>query len=85
MNYKVEFALRAIKDLRAIPRTDQSKIIDKAESLSEDPYPRGSLKLKGVKEELWRVRVGNYRILYQVDDSVEIIDVRRIGHRKNIY
>ncbi len=65
MNYKVEFAERAIKDLRTIPRNYQLKIIDKSESLGVDPYPRGCLKLKGVSEELWRVRVGDYRILYQ--------------------
>jgi mRNA interferase RelE/StbE len=85
MSYKVTFASRAIKDLRAIPRADQSKIIDKAESLSENPYPRGCLKLKGLQEELWRVRVGDYRVLYHVSDAIEIIDIRRIGHRKNIY
>ena len=85
MNYKVEFASRAIKDLRSIPRSYQGKIIDKAESLAENPYPRGCLKLKGLQEELWRIRVGDYRILYQVDDSVEVIDIRKIGHRKDIY
>ena len=85
MNYKVVFASRALKDLRPIPRTYQEKIINKAESLGEDPYPRGCLKLKGIREELWRVRVGDYRILYHVDESVEIVDIRRIGHRKNIY
>jgi mRNA interferase RelE/StbE len=85
MNYKVEFASKAIKDLRSIPRVYQGKIIDKAESLSNDPYPRGCLKLKGLQEEFWRVRVGDYRILYRVDDSVQIVDIRRIGHRKGIY
>lgn len=85
MSYKVEFASRAIKDLRSIPRTYQGKIIDKTESLSENPFPRGCLKLKGLQEELWRVRVGDYRILYQVDETIKIVDVRRIGHRKDIY
>jgi mRNA interferase RelE/StbE len=85
MNYKVEFASRAIKDLHSIPRTYQGKIIDKAESLSVNPYPRGCLKLKGLQEALWRIRVGDYRILYQVDETVEVVDVRRIGHRKDIY
>ena len=85
MNYKVEFTTRAIKDLRSLPRVYQSKIIDKSEALSKDPYPQGCIKLKGVKEEFWRIRVGDYRILYQVDDSVKIVDIRRIGHRKGIY
>ena len=85
MSYKVAFASRAIKDLRSIPRGQQGKILDKAEDLSSNPYPRGCLKLKGTQEEFWRIRVGDYRILYQVDDFIEIIDIRRIGHRKNIY
>ena len=85
MNYKVEFASKAVRDLRSIPRTYQGKIITKAESLSKDPYPRGCLKLKGLQEEFWRVRVRDYRILSQVDDSIEIVDIRRIGHRKGIY
>ncbi len=84
-NYKVEFASKAVKDLRSIPRTDQGKIIDKAESLSENPYPRGCLKLKGLQEELWRIRVGNYRILYQVDESIEVVEIRRVGYQKDIY
>ncbi len=57
MNYNVVFASRAIKDLRSIPRDYQSRIIDKSEALSTDPYPQGCLKLKGIKEELWRIRV----------------------------
>ncbi|RLD21723.1 MAG: type II toxin-antitoxin system RelE/ParE family toxin [Bacteroidetes bacterium] len=85
MSYKVEFTLKAIKDLRSIPRGYQGRILDKAESLSDNPYPRGCLKLKGLQEEFWRIRVGDYRIIYQVDDAVEIIDIRRIGHRQGIY
>ncbi len=85
MSYKVVFASRAIKDLRSIPRKSQEQIIEKAEVLSENPYPKGSLKLKGVKEELWRIRIGNYRVLYAVDDEIKIVDIRRIGHRKDIY
>ncbi len=85
MNYKVEFSARAIKDLHSIPITYQGKIIEKVESLGEKPYPKGCLKLKGLQENLWRIRVGDYRILYQVDDSVKVVDIRKIGHRKNIY
>jgi len=85
MNYRVEFASKAVKDLRSIPRAYQGKIINKAEALANDPYPRGCLKLKGPQEDFWRVRIGDYRILYQVDDSVKIIDIRRIGHRKGVY
>jgi len=84
MSYSVVFASRAVKDLRSIPRKSQEQILDKAENLGEDPYPKGSLKFKGIKEELWRIRIGDYRVLYTVDDTVRIVDIRRIGHRKDI-
>ena len=85
MSYKVVFASRAVKDLRSLPRKSQEQIIEKAEDLSENPYPKGCLKLKGMKEEIWRIRIGDYRVLYAVDDSIEIVDIRRIGHRKDVY
>ena len=85
MNYKVEFSSKALKDLRSIPRLYQGKIIDKSEGLAIDPHPTGSLKLKGLNEEFWRIRIGDYRVIYKVLETVQVVDIRRIGHRKNIY
>jgi mRNA interferase RelE/StbE len=61
------------------------KIIEKAESLSEEPYPVGCKKLSGTIENLWRVRIGNYRIIYLVEEKIKIIKVTKIGHRKDVY
>ncbi len=75
----------AVKDLKSVPLKDQSKILDKIELLGENPFIKGCIKIKATHEPLWRIRQGNYRILFQVDDEIKIIDIRRIGYRKDIY
>jgi mRNA interferase RelE/StbE len=60
MSYSVVFSTNAIKDLHSIPREYQKKIISKAESLGNHPYPEDSVKLKGIRETLRRIRVGQY-------------------------
>jgi len=64
----------------------RTQVISKSiEELSVDPRPAGCKKLKGNNGNLWRMRVGNYRIIYIVDDIVRIVNVRKIGHRKDVY
>lgn len=46
---------------------------------------RGEKKLEGKKEEIWRIRVGDYRIIYLIEDTIKIVEIRKIGHRKDIY
>jgi len=53
--------------------------------LKEDPIPHGSVRIKGTKEEIFRIRVGEYRILYEVDQGVKIIGIIKIGKRSNVY
>lgn len=55
------------------------------DELAVNPRPVGCKKLKGEKEYLWRVRVGDYRIIYKIEDVVKVIEIRKVGHRKNIY
>ena len=52
--------------------------------IASDPFPSGSRKIVGA-DNLWRVRIGNYRILYEVDETEAIIRIERIGHRKDVY
>jgi len=85
MKYEILFSEGAVKDLKNVPSKDQIKIIDKIEKLSDDPYPKGCKKLKTSVEDLWRIRHGNYRVLYSIENGINIIDIRRIGHRKDIY
>ena len=49
------------------------------------PRPAGSKKLQGASENLWRIRTGDYRIIYAIEDTIKIIEIRKIGHRKDIY
>ena len=81
--YKIEIKKSAIKELNSIPQKDIQKIITKIQSLSSNPKPQGCTKL--TNREDYRIRVGNYRIIYSINDDILIIMVIKIGHRKEIY
>jgi len=83
--YQVSISKEALKELRQLPKQSVIVIHKSIDNLSQEPRPVGCKKLKGTKESLWRIRVGNYRIIYSVDDIIRIVEVRDIGHRKNIY
>jgi len=70
------------KDLRKIPAADLREILARMEALREAPPP-GSVKLSG--EEYYRVRQGDYRIIYEIEDDKLIVIVVRVGHRRDIY
>ncbi len=81
--YELRFRASVAKDLRGIPKSDVVKILAKARSLANDPRPPGCQKLAG--DERYRVRQGNYRILYTVSDALVVVEIVKIGHRKDIY
>lgn len=54
-------------------------------ALTNNPRPLGCKKLKGKHSEYWRIRIGNYRVIYDINDEVRIIDIKDVGHRKDIY
>ena len=83
--YKIVFSKTATKDLRNLPNIELQKIYSKIKLLEENPRPHGCKKLSGEKEDLWRIRIGDYRVIYSIDDLVTIVDIRRIGHRREIY
>jgi mRNA interferase RelE/StbE len=82
-NYRIEIKRSATKELRRIAAKDQRRIIDHIRSLSADPRPAGTKKLSG--EEKYRIRQGDYRILYQIYDETITVVVVRIGHRRDAY
>ena len=84
MSYSIVIKESALKQLEKVPKIFSKKIEKLIDSLSENPRPVGVKKLKGTKD-LYRVRVGDYRIIYSIDEDVKIVDVRKIGHRKDIY
>jgi mRNA interferase RelE/StbE len=83
-SYKIEFSRSAEKDLRRLDKPLVPKIFALIESLSVDPRPSGVKKLSGT-DHSYRIRKGDYRILYSVDDRILLIGIERIGHRKDIY
>jgi mRNA interferase RelE/StbE len=82
--YKIFFARSARKELQASPLNVAKRIIEKIESLDSNPRPSGSKKLHG-HSGLWRVRIGEYRVIYSIDDNTRTIDVILIRHRSDAY
>ena len=83
--YKVIVSRSAEKELNKLPETILKRISIVFDSLIYNPRPTGSKKLKGTDIDLWRVRVGDYRIIYDINDKIRIIDIKKVGHRKDIY
>ncbi len=82
--YSVVLTKSAEKDLRKLPAKTTKKIIEVLRSFEQQPRPDGCKKLKGYAN-LWRYRIGDYRIIYAISDVILLVDVREIGHRKDIY
>ena len=83
-NYKVEISRTAERQLKKLPPRDQRRVARAMLLLADGPYPRGTRKLLGY-EDIFRVRVGQYRILYSVSERSLIVIVLKVGHRKDIY
>ncbi len=81
--YKIQVKKSAKKELGKIPKNELLEILEKIKSLSNDPHPTGSIKL--TNQEKYRVRMGNYRMLYKVEDNFLTVFVVKVGHRKDIY
>ena len=82
-SYKIIISKKVRKDFRTIPKKDAEKILRMIYGLANDPHPTQSKKLKG--DELYRIRIGVYRVIYEIIDFQLIISVVKVGHRKNIY
>ena len=82
--YEIEITRTAEKRLKTIPRQERGRIVDAMLALSRDPRPRGSRKLQGYAD-VFRIRVGSYRILYSVEQRRLIIIILKVGHRGDIY
>lgn len=84
MSYRVTFARSARKELQSLDRQVASRVLDRIRALAEEPRPAGCRKLKGA-EELWRIRIGDYRVLYSVNDPESWVDVIAVRHRSDAY
>lgn len=83
-NYSVVFARSARKELEKLPLADARRIISKIEDLILLPRPPGAVTLQGNKG-LWRIRIGEYRVVYSIDEAKHIVDISAIGNRRDVY
>ena len=81
--YKVEFKPSVWKDLDDVPKADRRRILKRIQGMSDDPRPFGSQKLAG--QERYRLRQGDYRIIYSIEDDRLMVIVIKVGHRREVY
>jgi mRNA interferase RelE/StbE len=81
--YRIVLARSACKQLAALPRDVQQQVGPQIALLADDPRPHGSQKLKG--SDLYRIRVGDYRVVYAIDDDDLLIGIVRVAHRRDAY
>ena len=84
MKYRIEVKKSAAKALKKIPKADRKRIVDKIDDLVENPDGPETIKMKG-DNPFHRVRVGDYRIVYEIQNDVLLVLIVKIGHRKEIY
>ena len=84
MPYVITVLPSAARAIASLPQDDQRRVVRKIDGLADDPRP-AQAKLLASKERLWRLRVGDYRIIYQVDDGKKRILIVAIGHRRDVY
>ena len=84
VKYSLEIKRSAQKELDALDETLFTRIDRKIVALADSPRPAGCKKLKGYKDQ-WRLRVGNWRVLYIIDDAAKLVTITRIAHRREVY
>lgn len=84
MKYEVKLSKRAVRELESLDEVMKRRVVLKLEELAEDPFPRGVVKLQG-RDGVYRVRVGDYRILYEVVATERMVLIDKIDHRSGVY
>ncbi|MGB9256885.1 MAG: type II toxin-antitoxin system RelE/ParE family toxin [Candidatus Korobacteraceae bacterium] len=84
VEYAVEVKPSARKELESLPDSMLARVVQRLESLRRNPKPAGVKKLKGYKDQ-WRIRVGDWRVLYIIDDEARLVSITRIAHRREVY
>jgi len=82
--YRIEVSATAERQIRKLPRADQIRVIRLIQSLSSEPRPPGCRKLTGY-DDVFRVRLGRYRVLYSIEDRRLVVIVLKVGDRKDVY
>ena len=83
MPYRLLIRASAEKEMDSLPRSIHTRISRRIIALEDDPRPMGSKKLEGV--EGYRLRIGDYRVVYTVDDKQKVVTIARVAHRREVY
>ena len=83
MTFRVEIKPVALREIARLPKADQRRIAARIDGLADNPRPPGCVKLAGAGD-LWRLRAGDYRIIYDIDDIPRVVAVIKVGHRREI-
>jgi len=83
MSYTVFILRRAQKELAQLPKETYEHVRDAIRNLGKEPRPHGSIKLTG--REGWRIRVRDYRVVYEIDDQRQVVTIFHIGHSRDVY
>ena len=83
-DYSVEMKPSARKELEALPDNLLARIVPKIDALAQTPRPTGCKKLKGHQDQ-WRIRAGDWRVIYIIDDSARRVSITRVAHRREVY
>lgn len=81
--YRIEFSKRVRKDFKGLPRDNANRILRKIEALALNPHPPDSKKL--TNDEAYRIRIGNYRVLYDIQNDRLIVLILKVGNRQDVY
>ena len=82
--FSIQWRSSTRKDIRGLPRHEVARIIAAVTQLADEPFPHGSQKLTG-SERTYRIRIGDYRVIYEVAGDTHVIEVQRVRHRKDVY
>ena len=82
-SYRLRIKPSAAKELEALPAKDRKRLVTRVQGLASDPRPPGAEKLSGA--EKYRVRQGDYRVLYSIDDAKKVLVIVKFGHRRDVY
>ena len=82
-SYSLVIKTSAERELRALPKEDLRRVLDRIRALAATPRPHGTEKLSG--QERYRIRQGDYRIVYAIDDEARLVEIVKIGHRREVY
>lgn len=83
MQYRLDYTSAARKEIERLDRSMQQRILSRIATLADDPRPRGSVKLAG--EDAYRIRIGDYRVIYSIHDNRLLVLVIDVGHRREVY